>query len=94
MRIFANFHQSTLKIGTLVGSFYPKKKMYEFKIYRGDLCHESEQSCKIWRGIDLSAQNWHEEFEKFWPEHAKISKTCTLMGWFWPKYIMFELKKV
>ena len=28
----ANFHQSTfesLKIGTLMGSFYPKQKMYE-----------------------------------------------------------------
>ena len=49
---------------------------------------------KIWRGIDLSVQNWHEEFDKFWPEHSKISKICTLMGFFWTKYIIFELKKV
>ena len=28
-----------------------------------------------------------------WPEHSEISKICTLMGCFWPKYIMFELKK-
>ena len=37
----ANFHQCTfesLKIGTLMGSFYPKQKMYEFKVYRGVLC--------------------------------------------------------
>ena len=33
------------------------------------------------------------EFNKFWSEHSKISKTCTLMGWFWPKYIMFQLKR-
>ena len=39
---------------------------------------------QIWRGIDLSVQNWHGEFDEFWPEHSKISKICTLM---------FELKK-
>ena len=43
---------------------------------------------------DLPVQNWHEEFDEFWPEHSKISKIYTLMGCFWPKYIMFELKKV
>ena len=42
----------------------------------------------------LSVQNWHEEFDKFWPEHLKISKIFTLKGCFWPKYIMFEPKKV
>ena len=68
--------------------------MYEFKIYRGVICHDNEEWCKIWRGIDLSVQNWHEEFDQFWPEHLKISKICTLMDCFWPKHIMFELKKV
>ena len=67
--------------------------MYELKIYRGVLCHDNEEWYKIWRGIDLSVQNWHEEFDEFWPEHSKISKICTLMGFFWTKYIMFELKK-
>ena len=37
-------------------------------------------------------QNWHEEFDEFWLEHSKISKILHLMGCFWPKYIMFELK--
>ena len=55
--------------------------------------HDNKEWCKNWRGIDLSVQNWHEEFDEFWPEHSKISKICTLMGCFWPKYIMFELKK-
>ena len=38
MRNLANFHQNmfkNLKIGTLMGSFYPKQKMYELKSYRG-----------------------------------------------------------
>ena len=67
--------------------------MYELKIYREVLCHDNEEWYQIWRGIDLSVQNLHEEFDIFWLEYSKISKTCTLIGCFWPKYIMFEVKK-
>ena len=67
--------------------------MYELKIYRGVMCHDNKQWFKIWRRIDLSVQNWHGKFNKFWPEDSKISKSCTLMGCFWPRYIMFELNK-
>ena len=57
------------------------------------MCNDTEEWWKIWRGIDLSFQNWHKEFDEFWLEHLKVSKIYTLMGCFWPKYIMFELKK-
>ena len=30
--------------------------MYELKIYRGVMCHDKEEWCKIWREIDLSVQ--------------------------------------
>ena len=40
----------------------------------------------------MSFQNWHEEFNEFWVEHSKISKICTLISCFWPKYIIFKLK--
>ena len=46
MRNLANFHESmfgSLKIGTLMGSFYPKQKMYELKTYRGALRHDNEE---------------------------------------------------
>ena len=46
MRDLANFQQNmfkSLKIGTLMGSFYPKQKMYELKIYSVVLCHENEE---------------------------------------------------
>ena len=96
IRNLANLHQSmfgSLKIETLMESFfYPKQKMHELKIYGGILCHDNKEWCKIWRGIDLLVQNWHEKFDEFWLEHLKISKICTLMGCFWTKY-MFELKK-
>ena len=33
----------SLKIKTLMGSFCQKEKMYELKIYRGVICHDSEE---------------------------------------------------
>ena len=41
----------------------------------------------------MSFQNWHEEFDEFWPEHLKVSKIFILMGSFWAKHILFELIK-
>ena len=52
--------------------------MYDIKIYRGVICEDNEEWCKIWGGIDLSFQNWRNEFDKFWPEYSKIKQTCTL----------------
>ena len=66
--------------------------MYELKIYRGAICHDNEKRCKVGRGIDLSFQNWHEDFDEFWPEHWKISKIYALIGSLWPKY-MFDIEK-
>ena len=46
MRDLANFHQSmfkSLKIGTLMGFFYPKQKVYELKIYSEVLCQDIEE---------------------------------------------------
>ena len=68
--------------------------MSELKIYRRVMYHKNEESFKIWREIDLAFPSWHEKFDEFWHKHSKISKICTFMGCFWPKYIMFELKKV
>ena len=64
----ADFNQSTRasrKIGTLMGFFCPKLKIFELKIYRGVMCHENEEWCKNWRGIDFSVQNWHGQFDEF-----------------------------
>ena len=97
MKNLANFHHRTFesqKIGSSIGSFYPKLEMYELKVYRAVMRHENEEWSKTWIGLDWSIQKWYEEFGKFWPEHSKISKVWTLMSCFWPKYIMFELKKV
>ena len=72
----------SLQIGTLMASFCLKLKMYELKIHKLVMCHGNEECCKNWRGIGSSVQNWHEEFDIFWPKHSKISKICTLIGCF------------
>ena len=82
-----------MKIGILMGSFCWNLKIYELKIYRGVISEDTEEWWKIWRVIDLLFQNWHEEFDEFWPEHSEISKICIFMGFFWRKYIVLELKK-
>ena len=91
-RIWQMFSKA-LRFGILMGSNNPNLKKYELKIHRGVTCHENEEWCKIWRGIDYSFQNWHEEFDESWPENLKVSKIFMLMGSFWAKYILFELKK-
>ena len=90
---FRKWHEESVKIGTLMGSFCPKQKMDELKIYRGIMWNDTEKWWKIWRGIDLSFQSWHKEFDEFWLEHLEVSKIYTLTGCFWPKYIKFKLKK-
>ena len=49
MRKLANFtraHES-FKVGTFIGSLYPKQKLYELKIYRGVMCYDNEELRKI-----------------------------------------------
>ena len=55
------------------------------------MSHDTEDWCKISRKTDLF-KKW-QEFGEFWSEHAKVCKSCTLIGPFLAKYIMFDLKK-
>ena len=43
------------------------------------MCDDTEEWWKIWRGIDLSFQNWQKELDEYWLEHLKVSKIYTLM---------------
>ena len=71
-----------LKIFTLMDRYWAKYILFELKKCRGIVFHETDEGYKIWRGIDLSFQNWHKKFDKFWPEHSKVSKIFILMGSF------------
>ena len=97
MRGLRNFHQSTWKSPNwdFDGILLSKVENASAQNLQGRkvICHENKEWWKIRGGIDLSFQNWHEKFDKFWPKQSKISKICTLIGSFWSKYIIFELKK-
>ena len=86
-------HSKASKIFILMGSYWAKYILFELKKNRGIIFHAIKEGYKIWRGIDLPFQNWHKKFDKFWPEHSKCSEMFILMGSFWAKYILFELKK-
>ena len=68
-------------------------KVYEFlaKKYRWVISHDREDWCKIWRKTDPLFQKW-QEFGEIWPEHSKVSKTCTFICSYCAKYIMFDQK--
>ena len=92
---FDNFspeHSRVAKIFTLMGSFRAKYISFELKKYRGVIFYDIEEWCKIWRKTDLLLGKWHQEFDKFSPEHSKVSKLELLMGSFCPKSEMYELK--
>ena len=46
--------EHSVKIAALMGSFCPRYKMYELKIYREVMCHDNKEWYKNWRGADLS----------------------------------------
>ena len=75
------------------GTLLSKGENVFFKTYREDMCHDNKEWCKIWEGIDLSFQNWHAGFHKFWPNHLNVLKIWSLMGASWPKYIIIGPKK-
>ena len=81
------------KILTLMGSLWAEYILFELKMYKGVIFHETEEGCKIWRGSDSLFQNWQKEFNKIWLKHSKVSNIFILMGSFWAKYVLFELKK-
>ena len=46
-----------------MGSFFSKQKIHELEIYRGVMCLDNEEWCKIWRATDLMFQYLNEKFD-------------------------------
>ena len=83
----------SLKIGTLMGSFYLNLKICELQIYRGALYHDNEKWYKIWRGINISVQNWHHEFDEFLTQALKNLKILHFHGFLLNKVYNVWAKK-
>ena len=67
-------------MGLLLGPFIQSRKCMSLK-FTGELCVMTMKNDARFEQ-ELTFQNWHEEFDKFWPEHTKDSKNYTLMGAF------------
>ena len=97
MRNLDNFRQAveSPKSWNSVGYICIKTTFLHLKTLFTDLSNITFNWLVVWnwRGIDLSFQTWHEEFDKFWPKHLKVSKILTLINSFWANHIFFELKK-
>ena len=65
-RNLTKFWPEQLKVSksfTLIGSFWAKYILFEVRKYKWVIFYETEEGCKIWRGIDLSFQNWRKQFD-------------------------------
>ena len=76
----------------LLRPFIQSRKCMSLKFMRMCLCvMRMKNDAKIEENLTCQ---FKIDMKNFWHEHLKISKICTLMGCFWPKYVIFELKKV
>ena len=71
---FWSKHSKFSKICTLMGCFSPKYIKIELRKYREIMFDGTQDWYKVWRKTDLCFQKWHEKFDRFSPEHLKVSK--------------------
>ena len=55
-----------------MGYFCRKYVMFELKKYRGVMCHDTEERCKILRKNDLQSPKSHEKFAEFSHEQLEV----------------------
>ena len=86
---FWSDHSKISKTCTLIGPFRAKYITLDLKKYRGVLLWH-------WRVVQNLKKNrlgkWHEEFAKFSPEDLKCQNFEVLLGSFFSKWKMHELK--
>ena len=58
----------------------------------GELCHNTEEWCKICRRTELHLKNDIKNLANFEPTLESLT-ICTLMGLFWSKSLIFQSKK-
>ena len=78
-QILTQAPESLKNSSVLIGSLWPKYIIFELQKYIEVIFHDTEEWCKIWRKNDIWFEKWHEKFDKFSPEHLKVSK----LGLWW-----------
>ena len=66
---FSSEHWKVLKLGLSWDPFVQSRKRMSLK-FREELCFMTMNDDGKFE--ELSYQNWHEEFDEFWPKHSKI----------------------
>ena len=92
MTNLANFYQSTQKSQNWNFQgifFFPNLE----NVWGGVMCHTMKNDAKFEEEFSYKFKIGMRNLLIFDPSTQKISNICTLMGCFWPKYIMFELRK-
>ena len=96
MRNLVNFHSTTQKSESFfsMGSFYPKRKRFELKKYRGVILHDTEDWWKLWTNPDLTVSKTAWGIGRTFIRAIKSLKYWTVMGSFFPQHIMFPLENL
>ena len=85
-------HLKLYQICTWISSFCWKYIKFQLKNYRVVMSHDTKEWCKIWKKdwlvVSKITRIWWILIWKI-----LILKTCTLIGSFCAKYIMFDIKK-
>ena len=93
---FAKFspkHSKVSKLGLSWDSFIQNRKYMGLK-FTEELCVVSmNNDAKLEEELTCHFKIYMRNLTNFEPSTPKTSKICTFMGFSWPKYKMFELKK-
>ena len=52
---------------------------------------QKQKRSTLWRKTDFLFEKWREQFGELW--EVESLKICSFMGYFYRKYVMFELKR-
>ena len=66
-----------------MGSFKPNYIIFELQKCKGIIFRRTKEWRKIWKKADLWFKKRHEKFNKFSPEHLKMSK----LGLWWDPFV-------
>ena len=91
---FSLEHLKVSKLGIWWDTFVESIKFMSWKLTEELCVRTMKYDAKREKKLTCCFNTDLKSLNKFWLEHSKVSKTCTLMWPFWPSYIiMFELKK-
>ena len=90
---FSPEHTKVAKLGLLLGPFNQSRKCRSLKFTRVLCVTKMKNGTKFEKKLTCLFQIDMSNLTNFDASTQKISKIWTLMGFFWPKYIMFKLRK-